>query len=266
MLHQAFAAIDCFRPHLLSDSPFWRGHLPFAGVLVALLQPRTIVELGVQNGDSLFTFAEAMSRHGPDGGEVIGIDAWQGDAHVGDQSDWVFGRVADNARAFPNVRLIRARFDAAAPQIPDGSADLIHIDGGHTAEDVRADLAAYLPKLAPMGVLLLHDVTAYRPNFGVWQVWQDLAASHPSMVFAHSAGLGLVAPKGVPANLAPLLAANRDDRLALAKLFAALGHNALIAHSTPDQIARAKQIGRLAVPPDLKRTPDLMDALTKARW
>ena len=266
MLDQAFAAIDCFQPRLLSDSPFWRGHLPFAGVLVALIKPKTIVELGVQHGDSLFTFAEAMRRHGPDGGRVIGIDAWQGDAHIGDQPDWIYSRVLRHASDFPNVQLIRARFDVAADRISDGSIDLLHVDGGHAVDDVKADLEAYLPKLAPNAVVLMHDITAYRPDFGVWKAWQDLADAHPSFAFAHSAGLGVVAPKGVTSRLTSVLGADRNNRLIFKKLFATLGHHALIANSTPDQIARAKQIGQLALPDGLNRTPDLMDALIKARW
>ena len=266
MLDPAFAAIDCFQPELLSDAPYWRGHLPLAGVLVAAIQPRTIVELGVQNGDSLFTFATAMRRHGPDAGTVAGVDAWQGDAHVGAQSDWVHARVAAHAASFDNVRLIKARFNEAAAEFADRSIDLLHIDGGHSEEDVRCDVQTWMPKLADYGIVLMHDVTAYRPDFGVWRVWQDHTESYPNLVFAHSAGLGLFAPKGVSEAMKPWLHAKRTERLILAKTFAALGERVLLAHSTPDQIARVRQVGRLPLPDGLNRTPDLMDALIHARW
>lgn len=265
MLHPALSAIDCYRPDLLSEAPFWRGHLPFAGGVVAMLRPRRVVELGVQHGDSLFTFAEAARRYAPDA-ELIGIDAWEGDAHVGDQPCWIFHRVQDRARAFPKVRLVRARFDAAAAEIEDGAVDLLHIDGGHSEEDARTDLDTWLHKLAPEGIILMHDITAYCRGFGVWRVWQDMAAAHPHFAFAHSAGLGVLAPKGVPSTLSPLLNATLEQRLATAKTFAALGRQVLLAHSTPDQIARAERIGRLPLPPDIAPDPDLAAALDCARW
>ena len=165
MLHAAMSAIDCYRPDLLSEAPFWRGHLAFAGVIVAALRPARVLELGVQHGDSLFTFAEAMRRHGPADGTVTGIDAWQGDAHVGPQEDWVYARIRRRARDFPNVRLIRARFADAAPEIADASIDLMHLDGGHSEADIRDDLHHFLPKLAPEGIVLMHDITAFCRDF-----------------------------------------------------------------------------------------------------
>ncbi len=265
MLHPAFSAIDCYQPGLLSEAPFWRGHLPFAGVIVALLRPRLIVELGVQHGDSLFTFAEAAGRHAP-ATMVTGIDAWQGDAHVGDQPHWIHARVSARAAKFPNVRLIRKRFADAADQIEDGSVDLLHLDGGHAEEDVRADLSAFLPKLAPDGVILMHDITAYCQGFGVWRVWQELAATHPVFSFAHSAGLGVLAPKGVPSALARVLAGDDSENHALATTFAALGRGVLTRFSTPDQIARAERIGKLPLPADLAPDTQLAKALAEARW
>lgn len=266
MLDAAFTAIDCYHPDWLSEAPFWRGHLPFAGVLVARLRPRRVLELGVQHGDSLFTLAEALRRYGPEGAMITGIDAWEGDSHVGAQPAWMVERVSALAKTRSNVRLIQARFKDAADRIPNGSIDLLHLDGAHDAEAVRADLELYLPKLAPEGVVLMHDITAYCRGFGVWTIWHEVAAKHPHLAFAHSAGLGLFAPFDVPAELTPWLAASCDARLALAKLFAALGQGVLLAHSTPDQIQRAMRIGRLPLPRGFVPDEGLHRALDQARW
>ncbi|MEM1353069.1 MAG: class I SAM-dependent methyltransferase [Pseudomonadota bacterium] len=262
MLPTILDAIGCYRTDLLSEAPFWRGHLPFAGVIVAALRPRRIVELGVQHGDSLFTFAEAMRRYGAADGTVLGIDAWEGDAHVGVQQDWVHARVASRAVQFPNVRLVRSRFEDALAEIPNESIDLIHLDGGHAEQDVREDLAAALPKLAPKGVILMHDITAFCRGFGVFTVWQELAATHPNMAFAHSAGLGLLCPKGVNTDVEPML----EDAVLMPRLFAALGHRVLLAHSTPDQIARAEKIGRIPAPAGFTPSAALAQAMISARW
>lgn len=45
----------------------------------------------------------------------------------------------------------------AAPMIPDGWADFIFIDAGHSYEAVRDDIANYLPKVKPGGWFGGHD-------------------------------------------------------------------------------------------------------------
>lgn len=130
-----------------------------------------------------------------------------------------------------------------------------------------ADLACYLPKLSPRGILLMHDIAAFGRDFGVWKIWQELAARHPHRAFAHSAGLGVVAiGPDQPAEVARYFAAGVAEREAEARLFARLGRAALLEHSRPDEIARAGRIGRLAVPEGLDPDSALGRALQHARW
>ena len=46
--------------------------------------------------------------------------------------------------------------------------DLVFIDGDHAREAARADLGAYVPKLKPGGLLLMHDFNyeSVRQAFG----------------------------------------------------------------------------------------------------
>lgn len=54
----------------------------------------------------------------------------------------------------------------AAANFPDGHANFIILDAAHEEKDVRAELEAWLPKLAPGGYLLVHDYDAEdAPNF-----------------------------------------------------------------------------------------------------
>ena len=54
----------------------------------------------------------------------------------------------------------------AAASFPDAHASFIILDAAHEEDDVRAELEAWLPKLAPGGYLLVHDYDAYTaPNF-----------------------------------------------------------------------------------------------------
>ena len=54
----------------------------------------------------------------------------------------------------------------AAASFPDIHASFIILDAAHEEEDVKAEMEAWLPKLAPGGFLLVHDYDAYdAPNF-----------------------------------------------------------------------------------------------------
>ena len=59
----------------------WVDHLPFAYDLVAAIRPELIVELGVYNGLSFFTFCQSMVEHDIDG-VAYGVDCWEGDDHT----------------------------------------------------------------------------------------------------------------------------------------------------------------------------------------
>jgi hypothetical protein len=115
-------------------------------------------------------------------------------------------------------------FDDALERVPDGSVDLLHIDGFHTYEAVRHDLDAWLPKTSDRGVVLLHDTAVRDGDFGVWRVWEEVSGDYPSFAFPHGNGLGVLAAGGrpEPALVAFLRQASGDDGVT-ERLFKALG-------------------------------------------
>lgn len=181
-------------PHNLSSPAPWAGHIPFAAWLMALMRPRTLVELGVYSGISYLSFCQvAMQRQIPL--RAWGVDTWQGDAHAGSYDGAAILRILreqHDARYGHFSTLLQKTFDEALADIADGSVDLLHIDGLHTYEAVRHDFESWLPKLSERAVVLFHDTAVRQGDFGVWRFWDELKQRFASLTFEHSNGLGVL--------------------------------------------------------------------------
>ena len=171
-------------PPRLGVESAWFGHVPFAHWLVSVAQPGLLVELGTHNGASYLSFCEAIARYSPHG-RAFAVDTWEGDEHAGRYSNEVY----DGLKRFHDSRytgfseLLRSRFDQALPYFADGSIDVLHIDGLHTYDAVRADWLSWKPKLSPRAVVLFHDINVRERDFGVWRLWDELSASFPHFAF-----------------------------------------------------------------------------------
>ncbi len=178
---------------ILSDVTSWHGHVPFAQALVALAQPRLVVELGVHKGDSYRALTSAMARYEVDG-RAFGVDTWQGDEHAGNyDGSAILREVSErNAPYAAFSQLLQKTFDEAADDFADGSIDLLHIDGLHTYEAVRHDFETWRPKLSDRCIVLFHDTVVRRNDFGVFRFWDEVKDSWPAFNFRHSNGLGVI--------------------------------------------------------------------------
>ena len=185
----------------------WKGHFNFAYDLIRFMEPNIFVELGTHYGGSFLSFCQG-AKDGQLRTQCHAVDTWKGDAHAGFYNDDVFELVKDvTAKYYGNhAKLTRLTFDEAAPLFEDESIDLLHIDGLHTYEAVTNDYETWLPKLAPKGVILFHDISVRIGNFGVFKFWDEVKAKFPSFEFHHAAGLGVLFPKGVDQKFAEILA------------------------------------------------------------
>lgn len=180
-----------FKPQRLVFPYGWCGHIPFAAWLMKLHQPGIFVELGTHSGNSYFSFCQAAAEYELSA-LCYAVDTWQGDEHSGEYGADVFGDVSSyNAQKYAGFStLMRMRFDEALAYFSDGSIDLLHIDGLHTYEAVKADFESWLPKLSDRGIVLFHDINVRERDFGVWRLWEEMSARYPHCAFYHSHGLG----------------------------------------------------------------------------
>ena len=216
-------------PDRSAGSCTWLYHLPMVPILVKLLRPRTYVELGTHAGDSYLAFCRAIKAANT-GTQCSAIDTWQGDAHTGAYTQEILRQLrAKHDQPFGSFsKLIQSRFDQAAPSFAPNSIDLLHIDGGHTYEDVKADVDTWFPKLSDRGVVLFHDTAERIPSFGVWKVWDEVRANRPHISVQYGHGLGVVAVgTNVPQEFLDFLH-EYNTNPALVKILEALGQRAEI--------------------------------------
>ncbi len=158
-------------------------------------RPRTVLEIGTFGGGTTFLFARVAA---PDA-LLVTIDA-DGGPGAG------LGRLAPlalvcRATAAPGQRVVPLlRFDSHRAEtlatvrrtLAGRPLDFLFIDGDHSADGVRADVALYLPLLRPGGIAAFHDIVDGPPEAvgGVPEVWGELREQHPSHELVESWGQG----------------------------------------------------------------------------
>lgn len=258
-------------PEHLAGSDSWAGHIPFALWLMSALAPKTLVELGVFAGNSLFAFAQA-ARQKNIHSRMIGIDTWASDPHSGGyDGEHIYQQVCQQQSRYPDlVELKRTVFDAARPDFAEKSINLLHIDGYHTYEAVSHDFQTWHSAVAEPGVILFHDTAVHRDDFGVWRFWEEIQEKYGpanTMEFLHSNGLGVLflGPEtAYPARLQSLRQSYATDRAAVQAYFKALGGR-IIERFAHQQTRRnyENELERLTM--ELDDVKGRLDTLTNSR-
>jgi len=209
--------------HIVTSA--WLEHAPFAFWLVDAVRPRSVVELGTHHGFSCFVFAEAVKRLGLDA-DIHALDTWAGDDQAGFYGEEVYASVRAIVESdYPGrVHLLRGWFADSRPAIGDGTVDLLHIDGRHGYDDVREDFEEWITVVRDGGIVLFHDIEERENGFGVWRLWEELAAEHPSFAFTHGHGLGIIGVGAVESDaVRELFAADAATRARIRAQYEALG-------------------------------------------
>ncbi len=214
-------------PKRITGFSGWRGHLPFAMWLMPYLRPRIFVELGTHTGDSYCAFCQSAQENAMDEEtQCFAVDTWEGDEHAGFYQEPVWEDICSyhNQAGYGNFsQLVRARFEESVHQFADKSIDLLHIDGLHTYDAVRSDYETYLPKLSDRAVVLFHDTAVHENGFEVYRFWDEISKNKPHFSWQHSNGLGVLAPGGVPPEMAKWFDATPEQMDSLRTIFTHLG-------------------------------------------
>lgn len=178
----------------IGDKPTaWEGHLLWAYSELPKINPKTVVELGVHWGHSLFTMAESCQDHGTDT-VLYGIDHWQGDEHAGKFTDEVYETAKACSKLYDNVKLIKKTFNDAWEEW-DKDIDLLHIDGRHLYKDIEEDFNNWAPHVKNGGYVWLHDTQVRERDFGIYKYFAKLKKDYPEWDFDErvtSNGLGII--------------------------------------------------------------------------
>lgn len=204
----------------------WTQHIPFGMLLIDLVRPGRIVELGTYNGVSYCAFCQAVKELELDC-RCFAVDNWKGDDQSGHYGPQVLAELREHhdSRYKSFSSLIQSQFDDASDLFADGSIDLLHIDGYHTYNAVKHDFDMWLSKMSGQGIVLLHNVAEQPQDSGVSKFWTELTERYPHhLEFCHGDGLGLVSVgTAMPDGLRGLLDMPEELRPALLEFFYELG-------------------------------------------
>jgi hypothetical protein len=254
-------------PHRITEPSSWHEHIPFAFMLVDMLQPNVIVELGTYTGNSYCAFCQAVETLRLST-TCYAVDTWEGDFHGGYYGPEVLAEL----RAYHDPlyglfsRLVQSTFDDAAAHFAENSVDLLHIDGLHTYSAVKNDFEKWLPKMSDRGVILLHDVNVRERDFGVWKLYDELQHQFPTRHFRFGHGLGIIGSGNrLPDPLNHLLKSSEEAWVALEKLLFALGNRMCTVHevrTASENLAKA-QAAHESTLQELTRLATAHDILNK---
>lgn len=150
----------------------WMGKKCRKWLAAQASQSPRIVEVGVWKGRS----TTVLARRCP--GIVFAVDHWEGTPHDAAQHQLYAQELEDGETVYQEflaalatpirrgkvVPMRMTSVDAAAQLLRDAGAtmDMVFLDGDHSYEGVRDDIAAWLPLLRPGGLLCGHD---YAPRW-----------------------------------------------------------------------------------------------------
>jgi predicted O-methyltransferase YrrM len=174
--------------------------------IVEAERPQAVLEIGTAAGGTLFL----LSRVAADDALLVSVDLRRGQ-FGGGYPAWRAPLYRSFAREAQRIELVVG--DSHEPRtlqrihllLEGRPLDLLFIDGDHTYEGVKQDLADYAPLVRPNGLIAFHDIVPGGPGKhgdpgGVPAFWQELRAQNAGAaeIVADwewgSCGIGVIRP------------------------------------------------------------------------
>jgi methyltransferase family protein len=205
------SGIELGYPAYIARPSHWLAHAPFSFWLMEAHKPRSVVELGLDTGNSYFAFLQAAQTLGLET-TFCGVSFEEGPA----------GKL-DPLRAFndrnygSNSRLVIARPDDAPGGLVDGRVDILHINAIRPDETLR-HFERWLPAMSDRGIVLLHGI---QHDDRLRALWSGLSSRFRSFAFEHEHGLGVAYVGSAPhaSHLDPLFGPNATDSIAFIRAY-----------------------------------------------
>lgn len=243
-----------FQPEFYSGGVS-RFHLPLLYDLVTLRQPVRIVTLGFGDGQPHFTFCQALREHAI-GGHCLTIRRDLPNENAQDDEAWQKA-IADSAGFYRDVAtLIAGNPTEFALEQAAGSIDLLFLDDCDSYEIARDELYAWLPKLAPAGLVLFHGLALKRaqpPRLA----WEQIFQNKPTAEFPAGIGLGLAGDTAASSPWLARIFAAAEEREELAAFYCA-------SAARIDAESRAREAERRNITLELQQV--WLDTVLTDRW
>ena len=158
------------------------------------------LEIGTNNGGTLFLFANAVRPNGM----LVSVDL-PGGMYGGGYSSVRIPLYRSFARGRTEISLIRedshlpGTLEKVKKTIGDVKLDFIFIDGDHSYEGVKKDFEMYSPLVKKNGLVVFHDIAVHPPELkcDVHRFWGEIKKKYRHVEFVEApaqawAGIGVI--------------------------------------------------------------------------
>jgi hypothetical protein len=153
--------------------PFWNSipgwfdfYQLYTKIVESALENSVLVEIGVYEGKSAIFMANLI-QHSKKDLKFFAIDPWEPMTDGNTSYDVTKEKFLSNVEACgvgDFVEALKGTSVEAANKFRDATVYFVFIDGEHSYSAVKADIAAWLPKMTPNGVLAGHDYSDFWPG------------------------------------------------------------------------------------------------------